>query len=38
MTQRQSERQVVATNRKAHHEYTLEDTFEAGIVLMGSEI
>src|SRR5258706_11677161 len=38
MTQRQSERQVVATNRKAHHDYTLEDTFEAGIVLMGSEI
>jgi SsrA-binding protein len=38
MTQRQNERQVVATNRKAHHDYTLEDTFEAGIVLMGSEI
>jgi SsrA-binding protein len=29
---------VVATNRKAHHDYTLEDSLEAGLVLMGSEI
>jgi len=29
---------VVATNRKAHHDYFLLDTYEAGIVLMGSEI
>jgi SsrA-binding protein len=29
---------VIATNRKAHHEYTLEDSIEAGLVLMGSEI
>ena len=33
-----SDREVVATNRKAHHDYTLEDTLEAGIVLTGSEI
>ncbi len=33
-----SDREVVATNRKAHHEYTLEDSFEAGLVLTGSEI
>ncbi len=32
------DREVVATNRKAHHEYTLEDSFEAGLVLTGSEI
>lgn len=29
---------VVATNRKARHEYFLLDTFEAGIALKGSEI
>jgi SsrA-binding protein len=29
---------VVATNRKARHNYFLFDTFEAGIVLKGSEI
>jgi SsrA-binding protein len=29
---------VVSTNRKAYHDYTIEDTLEAGIVLIGSEI
>jgi len=29
---------VVATNRKAKHNYFLGDTYEAGIALMGSEI
>lgn len=29
---------MVATNRKARHDYFLEDTFEAGLVLVGSEI
>ena len=29
---------VVATNRKAFHEYFISDTFEAGIALVGSEI
>ena len=33
-----ADRKIVATNRKAHHEYSLEETIEAGIVLMGSEI
>jgi len=28
----------VATNRKAYHDYFLEDTYEAGIVLTGTEI
>ncbi len=28
----------VATNRKARHNYTIEETFEAGIVLTGSEV
>jgi len=29
---------VVATNRKARHDYTIEDTFEAGLVLTGTEV
>jgi SsrA-binding protein len=29
---------VVATNRKARYEYSIEDRYEAGIVLTGSEI
>lgn len=29
---------VVATNRKARHDYHIEDTIEAGIVLTGTEI
>jgi SsrA-binding protein len=29
---------VVATNRKARHEYHIEETLEAGIVLTGTEI
>lgn len=29
---------VVATNRKARHDYAIEDTYEAGIVLTGSEV
>ncbi len=30
--------QTVAVNRKARHEYTIEDTLEAGIALTGTEI
>ena len=29
---------VIANNKKAFHEYFIEDTFEAGIVLVGSEV
>lgn len=29
---------VIATNRKARHEYHFHDTYEAGMVLMGTEI
>jgi SsrA-binding protein len=29
---------VIATNRRAHHDYFLEERFEAGIALVGSEI
>lgn len=31
-------RKVVATNRKARHDYLIEDTYEAGIVLSGTEV
>ena len=30
--------QVVATNRKARHNYVILDTFEAGVALMGTEV
>jgi SsrA-binding protein len=31
-------RKVVAQNKKARHDYYLEDTFEAGLVLVGTEV
>lgn len=31
-------RMIIATNRKARHDYFLEETYEAGLVLVGSEI
>ncbi len=31
-------RMIIATNRKAQHDYFLEDQIEAGLVLVGSEI
>lgn len=33
-----TENRVLAQNRKARHDYTIEDTFEAGIELRGTEI
>jgi SsrA-binding protein len=29
---------VVATNRRARHDYAIVDTYEAGLVLLGSEV
>ena len=29
---------IVASNRKARHEYFIEETFEAGIILEGTEV
>ena len=31
-------RKLVAQNRKARHDYHIEDTYEAGLVLMGTEV
>lgn len=35
---REQGRRVVASNRRARHDYTVEDTIEAGIVLTGTEV
>ena len=35
---KESGRKVVATNRKARHDYLILDTYEAGIALMGTEV
>ncbi|WP_022891722.1 SsrA-binding protein SmpB [Agromyces subbeticus] len=35
---RETGQKVVATNRKARHDYSIEDTYEAGIVLTGTEV
>ena len=35
---RQLGTKLVASNRKAYHDYSIEDTWEAGIVLTGTEV
>ena len=35
---RQTGRTVIAQNRKARHDYTVLDTYEAGLVLTGTEV
>lgn len=35
---KESGRKLVASNRKARHDYTIEDVYEAGIVLSGTEV
>ncbi|WP_279104253.1 SsrA-binding protein SmpB [Gordonia paraffinivorans] len=35
---REKGRNVIATNRKARHNYTILDVYEAGIVLVGTEV
>ncbi len=32
------EKKVIAKNRSAHHEYFIDETFEAGLVLSGTEV
>jgi SsrA-binding protein len=31
-------RKMIAQNKKARHDYAIEDTYEAGLVLMGTEV
>jgi SsrA-binding protein len=35
---REQGRKVIAQNRKARHDYTLLDTYEAGVALLGTEV
>jgi SsrA-binding protein len=35
---REKGRKVIAQNRKARHDYAIEDVYEAGMVLMGTEV
>ncbi|MGC4789167.1 SsrA-binding protein SmpB [Micromonospora sp. DT178] len=35
---RQTERRLIASNKKARHDYTILKTYEAGIVLAGTEV
>ena len=35
---KQGGRTLIASNRRARHDYIIEDVFEAGIVLMGTEV
>ncbi|MGK5740996.1 SsrA-binding protein SmpB [Micromonospora sp. URMC 103] len=35
---RQPERRLIASNKKARHDYTVLKTYEAGIVLVGTEV
>jgi SsrA-binding protein len=37
-TEREQAQKIIADNRKAHHDYHLLDTFEAGIALLGTEV
>ena len=34
----EDQQKVVATNRKAYHDYFIEEKFEAGVVLKGTEV
>lgn len=36
--EKKPDRTIVATNRKARHNYSILDTFEAGVVLQGTEV
>ena len=38
MAQEKSGKKVIAVNRKARHDYFVEDTYEAGIALYGTEV
>jgi SsrA-binding protein len=35
---REQGRKVIVSNRKARHDYTILDTYEAGVVLVGTEV
>lgn len=38
MSKKRTARRPIATNRRARYEYEIEDTYEAGLVLQGTEV
>jgi SsrA-binding protein len=38
MAEREQTRKLVAQNRRAHHDYFIDERFEAGLVLSGTEV
>ena len=38
MAEKKSSKKIIAVNRKARHDYFVEDTYEAGIALFGTEV
>ncbi len=38
MSQKKTNKRTVSTNRRARHEYEVEDSYEAGLVLQGTEV
>ena len=38
MAEREQSRKLVAQNRRAHHDYFIDERFEAGLVLSGTEV
>lgn len=38
MAAKKSEKRIIAANRKARHDYFVDDTFEAGLSLYGTEV
>ena len=37
-SEREAAQQIIADNRKAHHDYHLLESFEAGVALLGTEV
>lgn len=38
MSQKKTNKRTISTNRRARHEYEVEDSYEAGLVLQGTEV
>lgn len=38
MVMKMNDEKIIANNKKARHEYFIEDVYEAGIVLKGTEV
>ncbi len=38
MPEKKTGKKIIAVNRKARHDYFVEDTYEAGIALYGTEV